>query len=142
MNIIKDALNTAGIKLPIKRRVWNWLRDHPNKTAREVATALNEKINIVQTELRDMSMRKMVKGSITLHKPYRGTGRKSVYEYTVTTNEYELLPYATLNAPSQSTVNVVKYERPAEPVNGEIDVDSLSIAEARRIYDRLKEIFG
>lgn len=143
MNIIKTALKEAGIKVPIKRRIWNWLRDHPNKTAREISTALNEKITHVRTELRDMTMRGMVKHRPVLHKPYRGVGRKTVYEYMVTTAEFEILPYAAYNAPSTSTVDVVKSDEPVKPlVGGQLDVQSLPLAEARRIYEELKEIFG
>jgi hypothetical protein len=148
MNIIKKALNDVGIKVSIKRRIWSWLRDHPNKTAREIATALNERIEWVQTELRDMSTRGMIKSKTVLHRPYRGTGRKSLLEYTVTSNEYELvpLPRSIPNTKIASgPVTVVKFDKPEPapvPTVGQIDVDALPIGEARRIYARLQEIFG
>ena len=157
MNIVKSALNVAGIKVPIKRRIWNWLRDHPSKTAREIATALNEKTNHVQSELRDMTLRKMVKATPMLHRPYRGAGRKTLFEYAVTESEYELLPYSQFNSPSNKLLvpsgklnDVVKYgtASAAKPetvqplANAKLDVQALPLAEARRIYEELKEIFG
>jgi hypothetical protein len=148
MNIIKKALNDVGIKVPIKRRIFNWLRDHPNKTSREIATALNERVEWIQTELRDMTTRSMIKSKPVLHRPYRGSGRKSLLEYAVAISEYELLPLPRSIANVKidpAPVTVVKFDKPEPapvPTVGQIDVDALPIGEARRIYARLQEIFG
>ena len=41
MNAMTSALRVAGTKLPTMRyRIWNWLKDHPEKTADDVMKAL------------------------------------------------------------------------------------------------------
>jgi hypothetical protein len=41
MNQIITALKTAGVPLPsVKYRIWNWLRDHPEKTVTDIEKGL------------------------------------------------------------------------------------------------------
>lgn len=56
MNSIKVAMNEAGIKLPpLKNRVFQWLKDHPDKTSMEVAIDMKEPRNNISSMLSSLA---------------------------------------------------------------------------------------
>ena len=91
MNAISIALVGAGIRLPpLNKRVWLWVKDHPDTTSNEVAKALGETQPAVATQLKAMSARKMMVMRDAL--PPRHSNRKSVKRYSTCLKEWELLP--------------------------------------------------
>lgn len=94
MNAMTNALKEAGMKTPtVMYRIWNWLKDHPEKTAEDVTKALGMTYS-VQTQLLDMERRGMLKVYSDVSRK-RGLGgvEYKIKRYSVTnTSRYELLP--------------------------------------------------
>ena len=93
MNAMTNAMNNAGIKLPsVKYRIWNWLKDHPEKTAEDITKALG--MNYVPAaEIRDMELRGMLKAysDVSRKKGINGFEYK-IKRYSVTNaTKYEIL---------------------------------------------------
>ena len=108
MNAMTQAMSTAGIKMPpLNKRVWLWIKDHPEKTYTDIASALNVAPSTVASALTDLTAR----GMLTI---YQDRSRKAgiggmqymVRRYSVKYKEFELLP--RLN-----TVKKVKAVQPA-----------------------------
>ena len=88
MNSITQALKTAGAVIPpLNKRVWLWLKDHPGKSAREVAIAIQAKHGDVSSTLGNLAKRRMVTVTQDLH-----LHRAQTLRYTTCIKEYELLP--------------------------------------------------
>lgn len=92
MNAMTNALKEAGMKTPtVKYRIWNWLKDHPEKTADDITKALG--MNYAPAgELRDMELRGMIKAYSDVS---RNTGPHGltykIKRYSVTdAKEYEV----------------------------------------------------
>ena len=66
MNQITQEFQKLGITVTVKKRIWMWLKDHPNKSAREIYKALNISEGVTYTSLNDLESRKMVKSSISV----------------------------------------------------------------------------
>ena len=94
-NTMTAALVSAGFPaVPLNKRVWLWLRDHPGKTCREISTATGALAGDVSVALLDLHRRKMVARNKTKRRAVNGT-RMSLFEYTTCIREYELLPRPT-----------------------------------------------
>lgn len=94
MNAMTNAMRTAGMKTPtVMYRIWNWLKDHPEKTAEDITKALGSTYPL-NTQITDMYRR----GMLTVYKdksPHNnGLGfRNTVFRYSVVNvREYVLLP--------------------------------------------------
>ncbi len=161
--VMENALKEAGIQLPpLKQRVWLWLRDHPDHTAKEVAAALSAPIARVASDLtmllrRNMLVRKMDRLS------RRGSGPATVWRYSVSPSmrgQYEMLPIVLTDRlrvpkgrPCEPVVSVQSApaaapSAPAPAADQTTDeqwmedlVKSLSLTNARKLYDRLKDFF-
>lgn len=143
--ILSEAIKKAGIAIPLNRRVWTWVKDHPGKTSREIAQGINVQVSRVQSSLLDLCNRGMMTSREVYQDHYSGMGRKTQNEYTAVGNVYELMPVRKMPKKQSSSVTVVKSDpvAPVQPLtSAKIDVQSLPLAEARRIYEELKEIFG
>lgn len=93
MNAITYALKEAGMKTPtVKYRIWNWLRDHPEKTAEEITAGLAMSYPPAG-ELRDMEVRGMLKvfGDVSRLTGPNGMQYKIKRYSVVNTKEYEVL---------------------------------------------------
>lgn len=105
MNSIVTAMQHAGIQLPPNnKRVWLWLKDHPGKTAAEVAAAIGITKTRAAGTLYELDLRGMVtrKEDVT-PKAMQRTGRGMVYRYTCKYSTWELLPLPKKPAPSKAT---------------------------------------
>lgn len=151
MNSMTTALQEAGIKTPtVMYRIWNWLRDHPEKTAEDVTKALGSKYPL-NTQLTDMYKR----GMLTVfkdksHKKLITGAHPMVFRYSVANpREYVLLP-----KPKKKSVKVPKpvIQRPQPtlpkpapaPVStsqAKLDIDNMTVGEAKRVYAQLQEFF-
>ena len=88
MNSITQALKTAGAVIPpLNKRVWLWLKDHPGKSAKEIAIAIQAKHGDVSSTLGNLAKRRMVTVTQDLH-----LHRAQTLRYTTCIREYELLP--------------------------------------------------
>ncbi len=101
MNAMTTAMREAGVKTPsVMYRIWNWLKDHPEKTAEDITKALGMNYS-VQTQLLDMTRR----GMLTVYKDKsRKTGiggiEYMVQRYSVVNKgKYELLPKPKKHVP-------------------------------------------
>ena len=136
MNDISTALKTAGVKLPpLRRRVWNWLHDHPNHNSRQVATAIHAKYSEVATQVSDMVNRGMLKSEQTYT-----NHRRNPMVYRTTIKDYELLPKSKASGAKWEPSCAV--QAVSQAVKPKTDVGSLKLSEARELYRELKEYFG
>ncbi len=135
------ALNNAGIKVSITKRVWCWVQDHSGKTAKDIALGLNEDIKKVTATLRDLESRNMVVAKKEYFKHLAGKpGRKNINTYATVGATYSLKPKTFAKPPyPMPLVDVMPYKVEKK---SKISLDDLSIKEARELYDQLKDIFG
>lgn len=159
MTSVAHALKSAGVRLPtVKYRIWNWLRDHSEKTADDVQTALGLTYNPAQ------SLVEMERGGVL--KAYSDVSRKAglhgveyrVKRYSVTdAKEYRNTPYRPKETKSKplrkATQAVTKYPLAPPPVfvrdaartvvfNAEAYANALTLMQARAVYNHLKEVFA
>lgn len=157
MTSVAHALKSAGVRLPtVKYRIWNWLRDHPEKTADDIQTALGLTYNPSQ------SLAEMERGGAL--KAYSDVSRKSglhgveyrVKRFSVTnTKEYQNTPHQSKTAKrkvvQKAAQTVTKYPLAPPPVfvhdapavfNAEAHANALTLMQARAVYNHLKEVFA
>jgi predicted transcriptional regulator len=133
MTKIVEQLKKSGLAVSVNKRVWMYLKDHPDKSAKDIALALNVHQAQVYVAVNFMSSRKMLTSYIELEK--RGVGRRSIKVYKAVGDRYEMLP------PVQKTQEVTVIV--PEPIRQiEVNIDTLTVKEAKALYDKLKEIFG
>ena len=126
--------------------VWVWLRDHPHRTAKEIATATHLKETAVNQRLFELFSER---GMVTRRRGSRHG--KGVWEYAVAGKEYELLPRKNAK---RSPEGVTKAERdahlarvaetapPSEPsARAAFDIEQYTLGELRAIYAELKALF-
>lgn len=155
---MQEAFKAAGVKpKSLTERVWNFVKDNPNCTARTVEAIYGP--SSAQT-LSDMFRRDMLKRSSMPTRDRQGKMR-DVWTYRVASDTYEPLPKPKPRAkPAQAshplvvgTLNLPDVNHPAittatlapsEPqrVNLTALVDGLTVAEARALYHQLKLMFG
>lgn len=96
MNDMTIALTQAGVKLPTGRqRIWNWLKDHPHKTARDVLVALKLPAGTVSGALSKLESGGFV---VANHEPVRPGGRVTAH-YSVSSTEYSARARVHIPAP-------------------------------------------
>ena len=155
MNQITQALANAGVKLPpVKYRIWNWLRDHPEKTVTDIEKGLGLAYPPAQ------ALVEMERGGVL--KVYSDMSKKTgphgmiykIRRYSVVDKlNYVDTPASSLKKP-KATAKVTSYPiaQPEPPkavpvptapqVVTTSNLDNLTIGEARAIYMRLKEMFS
>lgn len=143
MNSITAAFKQAGAPVPVlTKRVWLWLKDHPERTYSDIAIELGETIGAVSSTLSNMNRRGMVR---FIEEPQRPGGIRTVRRYSVTQRIYELLPCQAKGkkAPPVAPVTVALVHKPP-PLpewTPESVVDKLNVRQARAVFDTLKGIF-
>jgi hypothetical protein len=153
MNAIAMAMKDAGVVIPpLIKRVWLWIKDHPESTYKEVANALGEKPNNVSSTLGILVLRGMANNKKHLN-------RNGVYTnyYSAVGYAYELLPLpkkikqelpeATVATsyvvPKVTTTPLVgTYDSIPKPFNPEEFTDNLTMSQARSVYTYLKGMFA
>lgn len=133
---LKKALHGQGFYKTQMQRVWEWLKDHPGKTAKDLTAEF--KLKSVTSLLAQMGHRKMLTMEL---RPYHKTGR-NVGHYYVASNmqAYELLP---LVKPKKQVVEQLQEDpQPAASQDTEIDIENMTLSEARKLYMRLHSYFG
>ena len=156
---MQEAFKAAGVKpKSLTERVWNFVKDNPNCTARTVEATYGAS---AAQALSDMFGRDMLKRSSMPTRDRRGKMR-DVWIYRVASDTYEPLPRLTKPKPRAKPAQashplavaslpeakhpaiVTATLAPSEPqkVNLTALVDGLTVAEARALYHQLKLMFG
>lgn len=147
---LQQALSAAGLAIPLNRRVWTWLKDHPEKSSRDIGVALNVTPGDTSAVLANMYHRGMVS---RYERPTRNrVGSKTEYCYSALGKTFELLPLPKTPKPSTTPPMVPMitvppatpgYTVPVEMLNApKINIDNMKLSEARALYDQLKQVFG
>jgi DNA-binding CsgD family transcriptional regulator len=142
MNALTSALKDAGVALPpAGKRIWLWLKDHPGKTAKDIATALNIEASTSSSQLTKMEQRGMVA------KVYSSVYGDSL-RWKTCIPEYDLLPIHKNGIIAKATVTTLPPPiAPKAPSMGALpsykfDMEKLTIEDARTLYLQLKKLFG
>lgn len=143
MSTIKDELKKVR-PLPLIQRAWLYVKDHPNVTPATVASALKEAANNVSGVLGLACQRGMLTRVAVRDRRVKGQPFAYTAPYHMT--EYELLPMpkATNGRPA-SVLDITPPKPPdlATVRKAEISavIDTLTIAEARVLYQTLHKMF-
>ena len=156
---MQEAFKAAGVKpKSLAERVWNFVKDNPNCTARTVEATYGTS---AAQALSNMFGRDMLKRSSMPTRDRQGKMR-DVWIYRVASDTYEPLPRLTKPKPRAKPAQashplavgalpeakppaiVTATLAPSEPqkVNLTALVDGLTVAEARALYHQLKLMFG
>ena len=156
---MQEAFKAAGVKpKSLAERVWNFVKDNPNCTARTVEATYGTS---AAQALSDMFGRDMLKRSSMPTRDRQGKMR-DVWIYRVASDTYEPLPRLTKPKPRTKSAQTPQPQAvgalpeashpaivtaalaPSEPqkVNLTALVDGLTVAEARALYHQLKLMFG
>ena len=140
MNSITQAFKTAGAVIPpLNKRVWLWLKDHPGKSAREVAIAINAKHGDVSSTLGNLAKRRMVTVTQDLH-----LHRAQTLRYTTCIKEYELLPLPMAKKaapPVEATPRPAPAPTPPTPKPLMEVLENYTLKELRVVRDGLNHLF-
>ena len=137
MNQIASALVAAGVKVPSQsRRIWSFLKDHPDITAVRLSQALSIKLGSVTSLLAQMAAKNRVESHA--RKTYASGKMRTVGHWKAIGASYDEPPrkivVATV-APPQKVVEL--------PRKGAADVvDVLTVAQARELWVILNRMFG
>lgn len=138
MNAMTEAFIKAGAKVPtIAERLWRTIKEEPGLTAAQLHkrhTAIPR--GSVSSQLAMMEQRGMVYVKGTKGQGPRGTTKA----YYTDMETYQRLP-APERTTHQAPPPAPAAETNRQVVDVSIDLDSLTIREARALYLKLKELF-
>lgn len=146
MSTLKTELQKVH-RLPLIKRVWLYVKDHSEISASAVGSALKEKASQVSSVLGQLHQR----GMATRQRATRRDNKKEyVYSIPNKFTEYELLPMPKKPKPpalsAASSAETVEAESPVlvdEKSNRNIiDLDNVTISQARQLYAVLHKMFG
>lgn len=137
MNQLTNALAKAGVPLPtIKERLWRVIKDEPGLTATQLRKRLSGiPIGTISSQLNVMETRGMVYAVGTKGRGPTGTAKA----YHTDMDTYDLPPPVKRNGKEAAPPPV---ETKRQPVEKSIDLDSLTIREAKALYQQLKGMFA
>lgn len=152
-----NALISAGVPLPTQReRLWRLVKDSPGRTAKSVALQSGEPHNSTSSILSGMVARGMLQEKLLplRVKAGRGTAVRKVTHYWALGSTYELLPPPRKEGKKAATLALVPAPTapsaqacaaapaPAPPPDMTLDIEHLTIGEARSLYLKLKGMFA
>ena len=144
---LQTALAEAGVTIPLNKRVWTWLKDHPSKGSKETAKALNVAPSDVSATLSNMYQRGMVARAQRTNN--NTVGPHTEYEYTALGRTFQLLPRPAGKHQPRPQVTPIPALAPVVTVASEppkptmlVNIDNMKVGEARALYTHLKAIFG
>ena len=151
MNDITTALKTAGVKLPSQmKRVWTYIKDHPNSTRDTLIKALKLPSGGVSSLLSQMVNRKMVNRKKERRICTRAGVSKplTVWVYHTDLVAYEVLPaFEKITGKKKVTLapESVIHLTPKEPAPALLttwNIPDMKLSDARDLYLELKKYFG
>ena len=133
---------TPFYKVTNNEVLFNWVKEHPACYAADVCKAMEGQISYssVQSQLYALASREL------LHKVKCSTTGN--YIYSVAVDTYPRLPHAGQVATPKKKKKKIVLVKKAAPVAAPavqvtpVDLNTLSIVQARKLYDELKQIFG
>jgi predicted transcriptional regulator len=150
---------------PLGKRMWEWLKQHPNSTIKQVCEAFPEqKDSSVATGLKSLIDRGILARRTVAIDNYAGMGRREHYIYRAVTPEYKTqnkgyssvkkgkkvkVERATIQ-PKQATkpydylADTTKsraYQPLATTFNAEELINTLTLQQAKEVYIVLKSVF-
>ena len=136
---LTKALDTApGKGWNMDQKIHNYLKDHPHKTKEEIAKALGfGSVDSVYVCLR----RALIDGLLRKRKGSRFT--KAVWEYEVVFKEFQQPLWVRkkketkVEEEPEVLIDTPKTEKPHK-----FNIDSLTLGEARNLYNELHKMFG
>ena len=152
MKVVATALKTAGDKLPSARyRVWNWLKDHPEKTADEIQKALGLTY-VPSTLMCQLEQEGVVRVFSDVTKRVNPVTKRpqKIKRYSVTSGKYEepvrkkYQRKTTVHAEAKSIKPLLESPTPWRAVSGfnpETWVTGLSLTQAKELYVYLHGVF-
>lgn len=142
--VMTEAMKEAGVAPLTKCRIWMYLKDHPNKTARDIVLALKLNESSVYTMLSDMNTRGMIESKKdNLPARNRGPGLPYRVVWKAIGDKYELQPKVKKEKHPLKTLSLVPEVAEKKTVGKKaMRLEDLSVVEAKQLYDQLKEIFG
>ena len=158
--VMEHAIKSAGIATPTQmERVWRIIKDHPGITSRRVGEMAKMDHPIAASYCSQLMSRRMVDVTYTpmLLKLGRGMGTRNIATYRVTKQVYDVLPKCHDQAVDllpgkgkSSEVKLISFataeEKVAAPVQvpptSKIDIDKLTVMEAKELYLKLHKMFG
>ncbi len=154
-----EALASAGVPLPTKyERIWRYFKDHPRSTSLSCAQVLKlDRVN-VSSYVSEMETRKMLSSEILdlrVKGAYNTIHSRRVKHYSTNIKEFEMLPKPRKPARAKKspkvempsahalpTPAVEKRPEPTTELSVEKFINSLTLRQAREVYDRLREVFA
>jgi len=147
---IKEELRKV-IKLTLNKRIWLYVKDHPHTTAGTLEKVLKETLSATSTSLGALVRRGMLNRVSVVTR-----NSKRIFEYTAPAKmtEYELLPVDKSvvlkdyqHKTAMSPITVSQNGTPVIPSRANLsglalNVENLTLAEARIVYDKLHILFG
>ena len=140
MNQLTNALAKAGVPLPtIKERLWRVIKDEPGLTASQLSKRLSGiPVGTISSQLNLMETRGMVYAVGT--KGRGPIGKAKAYHTDMAA--YTLPPPVKTNGKKAEPSPASAVSTNRQPVEMSIDLDSLTIREAKALYAKLKEMFA
>ena len=132
-----DAVPGKGWNLD--QKIHHYLKDHPNKTNEEIAKALGSNSHSTYVCLN----RALKAGLLRRRKGSRFT--KGVWEYEVVFKEFQQPPYHNSKKKQPKLADspeITHVAEAAQPKTSKFDIDSLTLGEARNLYNELHKMFG
>jgi hypothetical protein len=140
---------------PLGKKMWEWLKQHPNSTIKQVCEAFPEqKDSSVATGLKSLIDRGILARRTVAIDNYAGMGRREHYIYRAVTPEYKTQNkgYSSVKKGKQPKIEyrppVKRDPRPVEEVvakprafDAKAYVDKLNLYEAREVYGLLRSVF-
>lgn len=139
---IIQAFEKAGIKMTKAERIWNYLKDKPGRSIKQIEADLHMKS--ISAPIHYMK----VAGLLRTEQDRLYSYKRNLFFAKGTAFSKEGLysrPHpksaVVLDKPAVSTVQPV-VQPVQQPTLKPFDLDSLTIAEARSLYNQLKKMFG
>lgn len=156
MNQMTAALAQAGIPTPsVYERIWRYFQDKPRTSSLSCSQVLRLSRANSSSYISEMETRRMLRSELVELRVKGAHGvfhTRAVKHYSVNTAEFEMLPrpLTSKKKPNKAalkpvkTIDQLKVEIPQVKVSATpvVDINSMSLGQARALYDELKKVFG
>ena len=138
-----QAFQAAGVKQkPLIERVWTYIKDHPDSKLSAVSAIYGP---TAAQAVSTLYVRKMLTRKNVPQRTKDGRIR-GLFEYRAAMATYELLPLPLKTKPVASEIVTHKPLTELKPASSattlDAYIDGLTVAEARALYQKLKNIFN
>jgi hypothetical protein len=150
-----DATVEVEVEQPSKNvteRIWRFIRDNPGCTSGDIAKNEPDNAGGVSTRINQLKIKGFVRGTdeypmrLYIEKQYTGTSKEDKVARMNAARAAKLgnlknKPPKVKKKMGRPTKQVMQQPAQAKP-SRVVDLNNLSIVEARKLYDELKQIFG